>query len=210
MKITLRQIKELNPCASRLEHFKRNYPNFKGSLEDFLSLEHITYSDKVWVCVRLMTKNQKFYWARACATSVLEIFESRRLNDSRVKDLLDYLNTLDDVNRLSDMQLAEIRRLRSAAYAAGAYAAAFAGAYADAAYAGAYAAAYAADDVAAGAAAYAADAAYAYAATGSAAYAADAAYAGAYADDAAYAYAARQEQEEFNLIILAQIMQMEI
>lgn len=182
MKITLKQIKKLDPCRSRLDHFVRHYPNFKGSLEDFLMLENITYGDKVWVCVRLMTRNQKFFWARSTAYSVLEIFEARRPNDTRVRELFDYLNTIDDVENLSAEQLTEIRRLRDAA--------------ADAAYA------VDAD------AAYAAAAAGAYAA---AAVAVAAAYAGAYAV-AAYAYASngRLDQEQFNLIILKSIMDMDI
>jgi hypothetical protein len=125
MKITLKKIEKLNPCKDRLENFVKHNPDFKGSVRDFLSLDTITYSDKTWVCARLMTGNQRFYWARACARSVLEIFEVRRPNDSRVRELLDYLDTIKNIEKSTSAQISKIRDLHDAAYDdAAAYAAA--------------------------------------------------------------------------------------
>ena len=171
MKITIAKVQELNPCKSRFDNFVNNNPNFNGTIEDFLSLENITYSDKIWVCVRLMTKNQKFFWARSIAFSVLEILEKHRPDEKRVKALFDFINSIDDITNLTPEQLEQLRILRDAAWDAriDAYAAT----------------------------AYAATAtAYDYAAT---------------AATAATAYAAaRVQQEEFNLIILCHIMQLDI
>lgn len=128
MKITTENVASLNPCASRLQNFKDHYPNFSGSVQDFLSLDNITYSDKVWVCVRLMTRNQKFYWARACAFSVLEIFEAKHPDDRRVRDLLDFLNKIENIETLTVKNIEELRQLRIAA-ATAVGSAAFATAY---------------------------------------------------------------------------------
>lgn len=117
MKITVDKVQSLNPCEDRFLNFTTYYPSFEGSVVEFLSLDNITHSDKVWVCVRLMTRNQKFYWAKACARSVLSIFEDKRPNDSRVRELLDYLDTIENVEKITSYQLTKIRRLR-AAYAA--------------------------------------------------------------------------------------------
>ncbi len=218
LNITVDKIAAFNPCENRFSNFKKHYPFFSGSVENFLSLDNITHQDKVWVCVRMMSRNQRFYWARACALSVLEIFEAKYPDDKRVRELLDFLGTIPDVTKMSEVELTKLRILRSAAAAASAaYAAAYAAA-ADAAYSAAAAYAAYSADAAYSAAADAAYSAAAYAAAADAAYSAAAAYA-AYSDAAAAraAYSAdadkagaRQAQEELNLILLNQIMEMNI
>jgi len=73
MQITIENVQALNPCRSRFENFTKEYPGFDGSHPMFLSLEKITYSDKVWVMTRLMSHEQNSLWAAACAESVLHL-----------------------------------------------------------------------------------------------------------------------------------------
>ncbi len=120
LNITVDKIAAFNPCESRFGNFKQQYPDFRGSVEEFISLDNITYSYKVWVCVRMMSQNQRFYWARACALSVLEIFEANRPDDKRVRELLEFLATITDVTKLTDADRTDLSTLRSAAYAAAA------------------------------------------------------------------------------------------
>ena len=109
---------------------------FNGSIKDFLSLDNITYPDKVWVCTRLMTRNQKFQFAVACATSVIDIFNVKYPTDSRMRDLITFMQQISNIETLSDENREKLFKLRAdaAVYAADA-----------AAYAAVYAAAYAAD-----------------------------------------------------------------
>ena len=158
MLINKRVIAELNPCKERFENFANHYSNFEGNLKEFISLENITYSDKVWVATRLLKRPQLVKWGALCAQSVLHIFEAKFPNDKAPRVAIEA--TLAGV--MTDEILENARKSRytaDAAYAnandadADAYAAAAAAAYAadaaaDAAYA-AYAAAYAAVAVAA-------------------------------------------------------------
>ena len=147
MQITVELVKNLRPCADRFNNFTTNYPNYNNKLEDFLSLDKISYSDKFWVSVRLMTEEQKITYALKCAESVLHIYEKHN-NDGLLRKALEaYMLKRTEENRI------KLRNIAYAAYTAYAYAAAAYAAYAtDAAYASA-----------ANAAAYAADAAAAYA-----------------------------------------------
>ena len=150
-RITTDIIKALSPCKDRLANWIENYPMFNGDIIDFLSLDKITPKDKIWVCVRVLPREQIEYFAVDCAVSAAVAYAA-------------------DADAAAD----------AAAYAYAYAYAAYAADAADAAYAYAYAAAYAAADAAAyaDAAAAAADAAAdaAYAAD-DAAYAAADAYA---------------------------------
>jgi len=76
-------IEKLNPCKDRFDNFVNNNPDFDGDLQAFLSLDNITYSDKVWVVTRLFTKEQNVHWSLLCASSVLSNFESVYPDDKR-------------------------------------------------------------------------------------------------------------------------------
>ena len=168
MLINKEVIEKFHPCKDRLSNFTIKYPEFNGELKEFLSLDKITYKDKVWVSVRLMTKTQKVKFSIKCAESVLHLFESKFPNDKSPRECLEYLKTFNSFENLTQEQKNQIWKVRNAAYAAAAdaaYAASDA-AYAahaasDAAYADAYADAYDAYAVEAYAAADAAYAAYA-------------------------------------------------
>jgi hypothetical protein len=148
MIINTDKIAKLSPCESRFNNYLTHYKDFEGSLEEFLALDKINYTDKVWVFTRLATKGQNIKWAVVCARSVLDIFESKYPDDKRPRMALDAALDYSD-GKISLDELLEARR--------GAYTAAYAAADADAA--AYYAADAAADAAAASYAAYAAPAA---------------------------------------------------
>ena len=136
MLINQEVIVKFNPCQDRFDNFKTNYPGFNGELGKFLSLDKITYRDKVWVSMRLMTRTQKVKFAIKCAESTLHIFESKNPNDKRPRECIDYLKTYESFENLTQEQRDQIWKARcfAAAYAAdAAYAAYAADAYAYAA-----------------------------------------------------------------------------
>jgi hypothetical protein len=153
--ITNDTIIALKPCKDRLANYLLHYSNVTLTHDQFLDSTLITYSDKVWVYERILTKPQLVHWGALCAQSVLHIYEAKYPNDSRPRDLVEYLLS-------GGTDETETKRLKGAASAA--YVATYATS------AAAYAAAYAA--YAASAAAYAAYAAYATYATYAAASAA--------------------------------------
>lgn len=177
MKINTAIIRGLNPCDSRFNNYLSHYKDFDGTLEEFLALDNITYSDKVWVFVKIANKSQLSRWSHLCAESVLHIFETKYPNDNRPRQALDA--TLKYINEPTDANLVNLIKHRNAAYAT----------YAtnDAAYAAGYA-------VAANAAAAANDA-------NAAAAAAYAAYETA-ASNAAYAAAGKEYQQDLNLLFM--------
>ena len=199
IKINTDIIRGLRPCRSRFNNYLSHYKDFDGTLEEFLALDNITYSDKVWVFVRLADKFQLLRWSYLCAESVLHIFETKYPNDKRPRQALDA--KLKYINEPTEDNLVNLSDRRDAAYAAAAATAAAAYAAYEAAYEAAAAAnaAYNAD-AAAYAAAYAAYANAAYAADANAAYATYAA--DAYAANAAADAAAREHQQDLNLLFM--------
>ena len=183
-KITLKDIKKLNPCRSGYENLVKYYPDFNMTMVEFLELEHISHKAKVWLIRRMVDGNILKWWALECAKSVAHIYNKKYPKDNRVNECLkankDFL--------LGLISLDELLIKRRAASDAAAYAASSTSYDVDAASA---AAAAASDDDAA--ASYAADAsAYAYA------------YAYAYS---AYAYTyAKKEQWDINFMLLIRIL----
>jgi len=62
-------IKSLNPCPSRYENYLRHYVDFYGTIEDFLFLPRITHQDKLWVSLRLLSRENLEAFALDCAIS---------------------------------------------------------------------------------------------------------------------------------------------
>lgn len=89
MIITTSKIKALEPCEDSFNNFTKHYPDYNSDLINFLNLEDITYSDKVWVFVRLATHVQKVRWSILCAESVLQNFESMCPNDDRPRKAIE-------------------------------------------------------------------------------------------------------------------------
>ena len=89
LKINKEIIEKLNPCKDRFDNFKAQYPDFSGNLQEFLELENITYSDKVWVVTRLFTKEQNVLWSILCAESVLYLYEEKYPEDKRPREAIE-------------------------------------------------------------------------------------------------------------------------
>ena len=198
MKINKEIIEKLNPCKDRFDNFVKEYPDFNSDLRDFLSLDNISYSDKIWVVTRLFTKEQNVKFAVQCGLSVLDIFESKHPNDNRPRKALE---------AVEKWLLEPTEKNRKTAYAvayAASYSAAYSAAYSAVAHSAVDTASYAAYS-----AAYAAYSAVAY--SDSASYStadATASAAASAASTAAYAYVAntREFQEELNLIFLMEAL----
>jgi hypothetical protein len=190
MRITTELVKTFNPCKDRLNNYETHYPNSDLDIVDFLRLDNISYSDKIWVWKKVATVDKAALFGLKCAESVLNIFENRYPDDKRPRLALEAVKTYLDNPTEENKKACKT----AAAYAADAIAdAAYAAAYA------AYAAAYAAY-----AAAYAADVADAAYAAAYAADVADAAYAYA-AAYAAYVDAARKAQQETHIQFLIEV-----
>lgn len=189
MRINKQILENLKPCENRWKNYLSHYESFDGDFDDFIDFEHVSYDDKIWVSKKVLSKNQLFHFAILCADSVLYIFETKYPNDSRVKDCLEFLKTIENIEIISPEIKEQIKKHRSAAYAA---------TYSSSA--AAYAAYVATDANYAYASASAADAATDASAYDSAAYAAyaSAAYASAYA----YASAAKKQQQDLHLTFL--------
>ena len=116
-------ISNLSPCSSRFNNYLDHYEKFNGSLDDFLDLDKITYSDKIWVASRLLNKNQLVHFGLLCAESVLNIYEDKYPKDKRVKDCIEYLKTIKNYDNISSIERENINVHTANAYAANAYAA---------------------------------------------------------------------------------------
>ena len=127
MQISTEKIKTLNPCVDRFNNYLKHYADFKGSVADFAMLENITYQDKIWVLVRLMTHVQKMQFAVKCAFSVLDIYEAKYTDDKPRKALEaaeKWINEPNQENADAAVYTATAAYAAAdAAYAAAAYAA---------------------------------------------------------------------------------------
>jgi hypothetical protein len=56
IKINTGIIKSLNPCKNGLDNWLLHYKAFEGDLVEFLDLPNISYSDKIWVAIRVMPR----------------------------------------------------------------------------------------------------------------------------------------------------------
>lgn len=117
-KINAKLIKAMNPCKNRFNNFIKEYPKFNGTFNQFLSLDNITYDDKVWVAVRMLSKNQLVHWSIACAESVQYIYNEKYPKNMVLIELFSYLGKIDDFEKLTETEKTEIIRLRDAAAAA--------------------------------------------------------------------------------------------
>ncbi len=73
MKIIINKeiIKSLKPCANRYENYLKHYSDFEGYLEEFLDLEHISHTDKIWLSVRVMPMFLAEVFAIDCAVNAI-------------------------------------------------------------------------------------------------------------------------------------------
>ena len=107
MRITTQSIIDLNPCE-RVSVFAENYPNFDGTLEEFFALPLISYSDKLWVIITILSFDQVIKWSISCLETVEYLYSSKN-TDNRVIDIITYLKTIEDFSALSESQLTYIK-----------------------------------------------------------------------------------------------------
>ena len=69
IKINSEIIAALEPCKDRHDNWIAHYKDFDGDILDFLELENITATDKVWVSVRVMPRFLVEVFAIDCAFS---------------------------------------------------------------------------------------------------------------------------------------------
>lgn len=82
MNINTGHIQSLYPCQDRFDNWKEKYPNFNGTLTQFLDLTEITYKDKVWVYFRSIPIDLIARVVADIAETVLHIFEEQYPNDN--------------------------------------------------------------------------------------------------------------------------------
>jgi len=110
MHINKEVLKSLKPCADRYENYLRHHANFDGSFGEFLDLPNISYSDKVWIAEKVLTKNKRVKWAILCAESVVHVFEKEYPDERCISNCIRYLKTVKDFNSLTDTEREEIER----------------------------------------------------------------------------------------------------
>ena len=101
MIINKKVIGELDPCQSRFNNYKLHYKSKSFSFDEFLNLDKITYSDKIWVAQRLLNENQLIHFGLLCTESVLYIFEEKYPLDKRVRDCIEPLKGIKDFSNMS-------------------------------------------------------------------------------------------------------------
>jgi len=203
-KITLKDIKKLNPCRSGYENLVKYYPDFNMTMVEFLQLEHIPHNNKEWLIRKMVNVNILKWWSLECAKSVAHIYNKKYPNDNRVNECLkankDFLLGLISLDELLIKRRAATAASSTSYDVDAAFAAAAAASDDDGASYASDASAYAAYSYAT-----AAYTAYAYASYATASYAAN-----AYAyddDDSAYA---KKEQWDINFMLLIRILKEEV
>lgn len=89
MKIDLNYIKTLNPCVSGWKNLIKHYPNYEGTVQDFLTLEDIPYADRVWLMQKVVPLEILSQWAVECVEGVLYIFEAKYPGNFKVRDCIE-------------------------------------------------------------------------------------------------------------------------
>jgi len=110
MQINKEFLRSLYPCVDRYKHFLKHNINFNGSFSQFLDLDTISYSDKVWVAGEVLNRNQSINWAILCAESVVPLFENQYSADKRVSNCINFLKTVKDFNNLTSDEKSEIKK----------------------------------------------------------------------------------------------------
>ena len=89
--VTIDKIKRLNPCQGGIDNFESKYPGYNNTLEHLLSLEDISYSDKIWLATKVLDKMTLVQWSLDCATFVVDNFNKEFPNDNRINETLNVI-----------------------------------------------------------------------------------------------------------------------
>jgi len=115
MQVNTALIKALNPCAGRFANYLKHYEDFDGQLENFFALPLISYHDKTWVAIRLMTFEQYCRVAALRTQAVVHLIEQKHNEGAVLRQKVErVLRGLVTSGLMSD----DLRELHSAASAA--------------------------------------------------------------------------------------------
>jgi len=67
IRVNTKIISKLNPCKDRLDNWKQHYSDFDSDIVKFLKLDQITFSDKLWVALKLVPRVLIEVFAFDCA-----------------------------------------------------------------------------------------------------------------------------------------------
>ncbi len=126
MKITIDLIKSFDPCEDGIDNFESKYPKYNNTLVHLLSLESISYSDKIWLACKVVDTKILIQWSVECAEHVIDNYNDLYPNDSRISDCIKtvkkYLNGECEISELNSAlhsaRSAADSAARSAAYSA--------------------------------------------------------------------------------------------
>ena len=85
--INAKYIRTFNPCSERIESFERTHPKFNGTIIEFLSLQDLPYSDKIWVACKVVDYNILQMWSVLCAESVLPNYKKQFPHDNTLEEV---------------------------------------------------------------------------------------------------------------------------
>src|SRR5271170_7192567 len=69
IKINTKKLQALNPCRDRLNNWLKYYSDFNEDIIEFLDLPNITSQDKIWVTLKLVSKEILEIFTLDCAFS---------------------------------------------------------------------------------------------------------------------------------------------
>lgn len=76
MLINLDLIERFNPCNSRISHYMDYYGITDFTIDEFIRLEHLLESDKIWLLTRLLTDDQAAIFGLDIAFRCLELADN--------------------------------------------------------------------------------------------------------------------------------------
>jgi len=85
--INAKYIRTFNPCSERIESFERTHPKFNGTIIEFLSLQDLPYSDKIWVACKVVDYKILQMWSVLCAESVLPNYKKQFPHDNTLEEV---------------------------------------------------------------------------------------------------------------------------
>lgn len=92
-------ITKLNPCQDRFDNYVKHYGSKSFTINEFLNLVKISNEDKIWVALRLMSKENIKRVGLDVAESVLHIFESEYPNDKRPRLAIEAVRFQNDAGK---------------------------------------------------------------------------------------------------------------
>jgi ribosome-associated translation inhibitor RaiA len=111
-------ISKMNPCKDRLDNYTKHYSQQVFTLKQFFKLKDITYSDKIWVSVRLLSRTSLEVFAIDCAVSAQQHAIDADAAAIDAADAIDAAAYAIDVADAAAIDAADAAAIDIAAYAA--------------------------------------------------------------------------------------------